>query len=57
MAVQTKFKKLLEPGRIGAVPVKNHIARMGALPGMVPSEDGLVQQACGTSLPLPSALE
>jgi 2,4-dienoyl-CoA reductase (NADPH2) len=44
MPAKTKFKKLMEPGDIGKVHIKNRIVRMGALPGQYPSEDGYLQQ-------------
>jgi 2,4-dienoyl-CoA reductase (NADPH2) len=37
-----KYDKLLEPGDIGALRLKNRMVKMGAQPGSVPSPDGNV---------------
>jgi 2,4-dienoyl-CoA reductase (NADPH2) len=40
----TKFRKLLEPGRIGSLTIKNRILKTGSSPGFYPWEDGYIQQ-------------
>jgi 2,4-dienoyl-CoA reductase-like NADH-dependent reductase (Old Yellow Enzyme family) len=44
MAAKTKYKKLLEPGYIGALRTKNRIVRMGAFPEFTAWEDGFMHQ-------------
>jgi len=44
MASSTKFRKLLEPGNIGAVRTKNRILKTGSTLGFYPFEDGQIQQ-------------
>jgi 2,4-dienoyl-CoA reductase (NADPH2) len=41
--MNTKFKKLLEPGQIGVVRTKNRILKTGAHPGFFPFEGGNIQ--------------
>jgi 2,4-dienoyl-CoA reductase (NADPH2) len=38
------FKKLLEPGKIGSVHIKNRMVKMGAQIPFIPRENGFVQQ-------------
>ena len=44
MTSSTKFRKLLEPGRIGSLSIKNRILKTGSSPGFYPWEDGYIQQ-------------
>ncbi len=44
MAGSRKFRKLLEPGYIGTVPVKNRILKTGSTIGFFPWEGGNIQQ-------------
>ncbi len=40
----TKFRKLVEPGRIGSLTIKNRLLKTGSTLGFYPWEDGNVQQ-------------
>jgi 2,4-dienoyl-CoA reductase-like NADH-dependent reductase (Old Yellow Enzyme family) len=42
MTINTRYHKLLEPGNIGQLRLKNRMVKMGAQPGSVPSPDGKV---------------
>src|SRR5512137_8688 len=42
MAVNTRYRNLLEPGNIGSLRLKNRMVKMGAQPGFVLSTDGSV---------------
>jgi 2,4-dienoyl-CoA reductase (NADPH2) len=44
MGSGNRYKKLLEPGYIGPVKVRNRLIKTGANPGFYPYEDGNVQQ-------------
>jgi 2,4-dienoyl-CoA reductase (NADPH2) len=44
MTDHTEFKRLLEPGRVGAVRTKNRILKTGSTLGFYPWEDGHIQQ-------------
>lgn len=39
-----RFRRLLEPGRIGSLPIKNRILKTGSTLGFYPWEDGYIQQ-------------
>jgi 2,4-dienoyl-CoA reductase (NADPH2) len=44
MGSGNRYKRLLEPGYIGSVKVRNRLIKTGANPGFYPYEDGNVQQ-------------
>ncbi len=44
MADSSRFQKLMEPGKIGAVHTKNRILKTGSTLGFYPWEDGHIQQ-------------
>jgi 2,4-dienoyl-CoA reductase (NADPH2) len=44
MTVNTRYKKLFEPGKIGSLNLKNRMVKMGAQPGSVHSPDGNVPE-------------
>jgi 2,4-dienoyl-CoA reductase (NADPH2) len=44
MASSTRFQKLMEPGKIGTLHVKNRILKTGSTLGFYPWEDGHIQQ-------------
>lgn len=43
--MSTRFEKILEPGYIGSVKIRNRMLKMGAHPGFWPYEEGNVPQA------------
>jgi 2,4-dienoyl-CoA reductase (NADPH2) len=44
MSNSKRFRKLMEPGYIGAVRTRNRLLKTGSSPGFYPWEDGFIQQ-------------
>ena len=44
MSDNARFRKLLEPGKIGSLNLKNRMLKMGASPGFFASKDGTIPQ-------------
>ena len=44
MTENSRYHKLLEPGKIGSLNLKNRMLKMGACPGTFPTTDGVFPQ-------------